>query len=417
MENNQFNSNRWIRIALINFFIVALAGVILRYKINFPLPFINQKFLLHGHSHFAFVGWVTLSLMALMVNYLVRSDIKTSYRKYHYLLIANTITAYGMLITFILEGYALFSITFSTLSILASYLFAFYYWKDLKKIKQDNHIVTWFKSALVLWCLSSAGTFALAYLMAQHIRVQELYFSAIYFFLHFQYNGWFIFACFGLLFSFLKAGPHAALPRISKNLFFILAITVVPSYLLSLFGFKIHPFLYWAGTLSAVIQLSAIFYSYRIVNAVKTKLNTPLTSMTKLIWGLAYLSFTLKLLFQGLSVIPYFESFAFSSRPVIIGYLHLCFLGVISFFILGYFNALLNNQGIKLNKSGLLIFIAGVFLQEAVLMTQALATMMDKTSGHTAVILLIAAIAMALGLAILSFRHRIKNTHNHKSHC
>lgn len=417
MENNHFNSHKWIRAALINFFIVALAGVILRYKINFPLPFINQKFLLHGHSHFAFVGWITLSLMALMVNYLIRSNIQTSYRKYNYLLIANTISAYGMLITFIIEGYAFFSITFSTLSILVSYLFAYHYWIDLKKIKQDSHIITWFKSALVLWCISAIGTFALGYLMARHIMVQELYFAAIYFFLHFQYNGWFIFTCFGLLFSFFKTHHQEAFAHISRRLYLILATTVVPSYLLSVFGFKIPSFLYWAGTLSTILQLGAIFYCYQLLDAIRTNLNTPLTKMTGLLWSLAYLSFTLKIIFQGLSVIPYFGTFSFSLRPVIIGYLHLCFLGVLSFFILGYFNALLSRHGFKLNKSGLLIFVAGVILQEVVLMTQALAAIMGNASTHAPIVLLISAVAMALGLAILSYQWCIKKFHNNKSHC
>jgi hypothetical protein len=66
VEKYTFKTRLWIRIALINFCIVALAGVTLRYKINFPLPFINQKYLLRAHSHFAFDGWVAVALMALM---------------------------------------------------------------------------------------------------------------------------------------------------------------------------------------------------------------------------------------------------------------------------------------------------------------------------------------------------------------
>ena len=126
MRDNQFNSQRWIIISLINFFMVSVIGIILRYKISFPLPLIDQKFLLHGHSHFAFVGWVSLALMTLMVNYLTRSGIVTNYKKYHWVFLANTITAYGMLISFTVQGYALASITFSTLSIFVSYFFIFY---------------------------------------------------------------------------------------------------------------------------------------------------------------------------------------------------------------------------------------------------------------------------------------------------
>ncbi|WP_449436872.1 hypothetical protein [Pedobacter steynii] len=147
---------------------------------------IDQKFLLHGHSHFAFVGWVSLALMTLMVNYLTRSGIVTNYKKYHWVFLANTITAYGMLISFTVQGYALASITFSTLSIFVSYFFIFYYWKDLSGIKGNQHISNWFKFALVLLGISSIGPFMLAYLMANNIFIQDLYFSAIYFFFIFN---------------------------------------------------------------------------------------------------------------------------------------------------------------------------------------------------------------------------------------
>lgn len=401
MKNIPFNSNKWIGIALINFFIVALAGVILRYKINFPLPLLNQKFLLHGHSHFAFVGWVTLALMAMMVSYLDRSSLITNYRKYHWLLWANTLTAYGMLFAFIVQGYAFLSITFSTLSIFISYAFICYYWKDLRAVKQEKHVTIWFKAALILWGISSFGAFGLAYLMSSHTRVQELYFSAIYFFLHFQYNGWFIFCCFGLLFSYLSENNPTNLLKISRKLFLALSVTVAPTYLLSISGFKIPLYLYWVGSISGIIQLTALIYCYQLLKVIKSRLNLSLTKMTTLLWSMAYISFVLKTILQSLSIVPYFGKFAFSLRPVVIGYLHLCFLGLISFFILGYFNSLLNSRRIKLSKSGLLLFISGVILQEVVLMIQALNAILSQPSGNTAIILFISAMAMATGLAIL----------------
>ena len=128
MENDAFNTRLWARIALINFFIVALAGIALRYKINFALPAVNQKYLLHAHSHFAFTGWAALALMTLMIHYLRRQgQTAINFKKYHWLLIVNCISAYGMLIFFFLQGYAFYSISFSTLSIFVSYFFAFYY--------------------------------------------------------------------------------------------------------------------------------------------------------------------------------------------------------------------------------------------------------------------------------------------------
>lgn len=400
-EINQFNTRKWIGIALINFFIVALAGVLLRYKINFPLPLINQKFLLHGHSHFAFVGWVSLALMATMVHYLTQSGQAINYKKYNWLFIVNTVSAYGMLLSFILQGYALFSITFSTLSIFVSYLFSYYYWKDLSKIKDTQHVAIWFKSALLLLMASSAGPFTLAYLMASHNQSQGLYAAAIYFFLHFQYNGWFIFACLGLLFSFLNQKPDPSFLKSNRRLFLILISTVVPNYLLSLLGYQLPAYIYWVAVTSAIIQLGALFYGNTLLQAIRCSPNLKLNKMTVYLWSLAFISFVLKLILQALSTVPYPGNFAFSFRPVVIGYLHLCFLGVISFFILGYFNELLIKKGKQLSKSGLFIFIAGVILQEFLLLFQGLQAIRAQPVSNTGINLFFAAIVMAAGLAII----------------
>ena len=66
----KLNLNHWIKISLFSLLVVALLGVLMRYKIAFELPFIAQKNIQHAHSHFAFAGWVTQLLMVLMVNYL-----------------------------------------------------------------------------------------------------------------------------------------------------------------------------------------------------------------------------------------------------------------------------------------------------------------------------------------------------------
>ncbi|MBK6635665.1 MAG: hypothetical protein IPG38_16455 [Chitinophagaceae bacterium] len=109
---------RWLKITLLNLLIVATIGVVLRYKILYPLPFIDQKHLLHGHSHFAFSGWITQAIMTLMVVYLANSKGETIYKRYRWLLYANLFTAYGMLVAFPIEGYGLYSIIFSSASVL-----------------------------------------------------------------------------------------------------------------------------------------------------------------------------------------------------------------------------------------------------------------------------------------------------------
>src|SRR6476660_7880415 len=87
----------WIRISLFNLFIVAFLGCAMRYKIAYSLPWLPQKNVLNAHSHFAFAGWITQVLMALMVQYLARQNGQLNVRKYNWLLWANLLTALGML--------------------------------------------------------------------------------------------------------------------------------------------------------------------------------------------------------------------------------------------------------------------------------------------------------------------------------
>jgi hypothetical protein len=62
-----FKFKFWIRVAIINLLIVAFLGVVMRYKIGFEFPYLNQKNLQHAHSHFAFGGWISMMIMVLML--------------------------------------------------------------------------------------------------------------------------------------------------------------------------------------------------------------------------------------------------------------------------------------------------------------------------------------------------------------
>ncbi len=194
----------WLQVALVNLLILAFIGTVLRYKIAYYLPFVDQKHLLQGHSHFAFGGWVTQALMALMVEYLRSNGLEHAFKKYFLLLFANLFTAYGMLVAFPIEGYGVLSIIFSTLSIFVAYVFAFVFWKDLNRITNNNTSKLWFKSAVIFNAISSIGAFSLAFMMANKIVHEKWYLSAVYFFLHFQYNGWFFFAIMGLFIAKLN---------------------------------------------------------------------------------------------------------------------------------------------------------------------------------------------------------------------
>ena len=146
-----FKCNFWLKFSLINLLIVALLGLLMRYKIGFEFPFLDQKHLQHSHSHFAFTGWISHTLIVLMILFLENKTKLTANipsDKYTKILVANLICAYGMLVSFIIQGYGLISIIFSTASLFVACVFAYFYFQDLKRIAKDDLSKNWFKAAL-----------------------------------------------------------------------------------------------------------------------------------------------------------------------------------------------------------------------------------------------------------------------------
>lgn len=401
MNNFIFPTYNWIKIALINFCVVALAGVTLRYKINFDLRAVSQKHLLYAHSNFAFVGWVTIILMVLMIGHITKYNLATNYKKYHWLLIINCFTAYGMFVSFIIQGYDFCSIIFLSAGILLSYFFIVWMWRDLNKVEEKSYVNMWLKTGLVIWGISSLGAIFLAYLMASNILIQDLYFASVYFFLHFQYNGWFLFVCFGLLFSFLYQKGFLHSVSISKKLFQIMAITVVPAFFLSILWLKLPPVIHWVANITGILQLVVLLFFVKIFSLFKKSVPQILHPTTRILWLLASIAFILKIVLQALSIFPYLSNYAFGFRPVVIGYLHLSFLGIISFFILGYINQFLQDRHRHLSITGVYLFVAGVLIQEIILMFQGLEAMNFSPLPYANILLFYCAILMAFGLILL----------------
>ncbi|MGG9960020.1 hypothetical protein [Ferruginibacter sp. SUN106] len=404
---------RWIKIALFNLFIVASIGVVLRYKIAFSLPFIDQKHLLHGHSHFAFAGWISQAIMILLVAYLATQRGETIYKRYRWLLYANLFTAYGMLITFPVEGYGLYSIIFSTLSIFVTYFFAVYYWRDLNKLKIKSTVLYWFKAAVFFNALSSLGAFALAAMMVAKIVHQNWYLAAEYFYLHFQYNGWFFFACMGLLTAKLSA--HADL-FILKRIFLLFVTAVVPAYFLSALWMNIPTWVYVLVIVAAFAQVIAWVYTLGVIKNQLPVLKSSMPPIAKWLLIFSATALTIKLLLQLGSTIPSLSNLAFGFRPIVIGYLHLVLLGMITLFLLGY---MLAYNVITINKktiTGAIIFTSGIIINEIFLMTQGVAALTYTNIPFINEALLAAALIMFTGLLLLlvSQNKKRKSDLNHK---
>jgi hypothetical protein len=391
-------SSKWVRIALINLLIVALLGVIMRYKIAYSLPFIEQKKIQHAHSHFAFSGWITQVLMTLMVIYLGRQQVSFSLKKYKWLLSANLIASYGMLLTFPFQGYGLYSISFSTLTIFVSYFFAYIYWRDLDRLATKDLSHSWFKAALLFNVISSIGAFTLAGMMATKTVHQNWYLHAEYFFLHFQYNGWFFFCCMGLLYERLYS--FAVPVRNLKLVFWLFAVACIPAYILSVLWVKIPPALYVIVILSAIAQVAGWAMLLKTLRSTPAFISA-LSPGVKWLFMLSAIALSIKLLLQLGSTIPVLSQLAFGFHPIVIGYLHLVFLGVITLFILGYLILEKHLSLSRITYTGIFIFTAGVILNEIVLMVQGISYLNYNNIPYINEALLAVAIGLFSGIALM----------------
>lgn len=398
---------KWIRIVFINLFIVALLGVIMRYKIAYYLPFIEQKNFLHAHSHFAFSGWVTQILMVLMWAFLYNYLPADSLKKYKWLLIANLVSAYGMLVSFTWEGYGIISILFSTLSILVSWLFAVIFWVDLNKIKIKIISAHWFKAALLFSVFSSFGAFFLSYMMANKIQHPNWFLASTYYFLHFQYNGWFFFACMGLLSEQLDKSNISF--SLQKKVFWLFALACIPAYFLSALWLPIPLWIYIIVVVAALAQLLGWIILLKKIIGNKILFFEGMNTQTKWILILSGVALSIKLLLQAGSTIPYLSKIAFGFRPVVIGYLHLVLLGVITLFIIGYSkmkNFIFTN---RIGNAGIIIFISGIILNELFLMIQGVSYMSYINVPWINELLLGVAICMLCGVSLLNLGLRKRN--------
>lgn len=360
----------WLNISLVNLLIVAALGIVMRYKIGFEFPYFDQKNLQHAHSHFAFIGWVTHTLFVLMTGLLQQDMPQLKTGKYKTLITINLVCAYGMLFSFALQGYSIISITLSTLSIFTAYAYAFFFFRDLKKAPPLPY-KNWFRGALWFNILASAGTFSLAIMMATHNFNQKIHLASIYYYLHFQYNGFFFFACMGLFVTMLTRTVHNY--NHNKRVFWIFFLSCFPAYFLSVLWVKMPVWVFVLVILSAIAQVYAWFVFLKNVRPVWKNVSV-VTQLGRYLFLIIVIALSVKFLLQLGSTIPAISKLAFGFRPIIIAYLHLVLLAIISVFLVVYMYTFRMLAVNKLALSGMIVFVFGVYFNELVLGLQGIAS-------------------------------------------
>ena len=350
---------KYVLICLLNFFIAAVLGLVLRYYFVQSVG-LNYRFLTHAHSHIAMLGWVYLMLFTLFVHYFVPEKRPI----YNRLFWVTQVAVFGMLFSFPFQGYAVVSITFSTLHIFCSYYFAYLIFKYHK----TESVVTSYllKTSLVFMLVSTIGVWCLGPAVSMAGQASAFYQIAIQFFLHFQFNGWFLIAVIAVLFHLLKLED-------SKNfrLFFkLLIVSTVLTFALPVNWYAPHILLIWINGFGVLLQLATLFYFYSMVKPVFGVWAKNQQNSTKFMYVFALICFVLKIVLQSVSLFPELANTAYQHRNFVIGFIHLTMLGVISGFLFAF---LLQNNLVKHTKLltfGIASFVLGFILTEVILAIQ-----------------------------------------------
>ncbi len=292
--------------------IAAVIGLSLRYFFVSPLSF-NFQFVLHAHSHLMLLGWLFNALLLLIYRQW-NIEMPSVHRK---LFLGLGFCVLGMLLSFPFQGYALFSILFSTLHLWVSYVLLFKIWKLTFNKGLPGKLV---KVGIVFFLLSTIGPYSLGPMMANNMHDSPWYTQAIFFYLHFQYNGAFFFFMLAFIVEkWLKSNSN-----LNENTFVGLMTTgaiLTWSHTLD-FSFDFI-WLNAVGGLGSVLQMIAGWMLFKNIHTNKLK------GFTLLISGML----AAKLTFQLFGSIPAIADAAVENRFYLIAWLHFVFLGIFTPFI------------------------------------------------------------------------------------
>lgn len=363
-----YNSmNRMIFIAFLWLIIAGSIGVLLRSAFVLDLPqWIHYKNFVHTHSHLAMMGWLFSVLYLLIIK-----NFKLEGKFYLNLFWLFQLTILGMLIFFPIQGYGLGSIFFTTAHMILSYILTWKVLDDvgLKKFLGANYPEKFLITSLVLMVISTLGTWALGFMMATSLKGSAVYYASIQFFLHFQFNGWFIFAVIAIFLKYCKNHDLSIDDHHINIAYPTLLVSCILTFALSITWSTPKDFIFYTNSIGVIIQLCALYYLYRWLitnkNIWKPHFNGYLGNL--LIFAFSCLAF--KIIIQTLVAIPALAIISYTIKNFVIGFIHLLMLGAITSFSL-VFIIKMQKSNIQHLKKPINVFLLGFVGSELILFLQ-----------------------------------------------
>jgi len=403
----KLNLQSHIRLALFYFLIVAVLGSLLRLFVLADVPG-TYRFLVHTHSHIALLGWVYVALTTLLYKlYLEKENTRKLYNRIFWF---TQFTITGMLFTFPFQGYALFSIIFSSLFLIASYFFTWILFTKTSVETKQLFSYKLVKSSLVFMVFSSMGPWALGAIMNTLGSTSICYKIAIYFYLHFQYNGWFVLALLGVLFYFLEYYGFFVKPTQQKRWLWLLNTSVVLTFFLSVLWTKPPLYIYLIAGIGAFLQAAVFLVLFLWIVPIWKDFTSKLVPGVGMMLLWAGVLLAVKIDMQLISAIPYVAMLAYNTLDFVIGYMHLVFLGVVTIAILAF---LKQTSLLKIPKFAFTIYLIAFIVTELLLFYKGIANWLRFSIFENyyhllaTASILFAAILLILFVKNLTFKNKI----------
>lgn len=365
---------RWVYISFINFGVASILGLLMRWAFLGDISPLSFRHLMHAHSHLAMLGWL-FPMLVITYYHLFIDKTSIQSRYYNNVLLANQISVGLMTISFIIFGYNWISIAISSTQIIISYIIAVRIWKDTSTLSPNiKALVRW---SLFWIVLSTLSIWLLPLIINTVGRNSDLYYMAVQFFLHFQFNGWFVFAALAILFHLLLTKGII----INQNIFQWFKILLITScfltYMLAVTWSHPEDVFFLTNSIGVVMQLLALALLFKLIGG--QSVLSKFKGLSALLLFIAFLSFAIKILIQAAVVIPYVAVISYTIRQFVIGFIHLTLIGAISLAIL----ASLSEEDIvifenKIIRYGLISFLVGLVGSELVLFSQGLMLWLEK---------------------------------------
>jgi len=390
------------KIALYFFAAIALLGLILRTVPVYPLG-IKYSNYLHAHSHVAFLGWLHGAFISFISYIFLKDKLETKFFKFIYWFTIATIV--GMYFSFPIQGYKFFSILFLSLFLIGTYLYLYYFFKNKSATEQYPATYRFVKAGLFLQFLSSLSPWSLGAIIKIFGKQSRFYKYDIFYYLHFQYNGWFLFATIALTLYLLERRNITLPKNLVKYLYFLLLTAVFFGYFSNTLWANPGWFFNLLSLIGAAAEIGAFFVLLLILKRYYRYLKHTISSFSYLFLQVVFYTFMLKAVLQFMGSFQYYADLSYQVRDFIIGYLHLIMLGIFTPFllILGY-----ELGFFKLNKKAFYIFYSGFIITENIIFTRAVYTWFKIPLNATLVnwMLFIFTFWMAIGIWWLAFNRQ-----------